>query len=74
MTSILPRLAMLVLRILFVSLAIISSVVGAPSAYKKGACTEPSVRKEWRAFSTCEKVAWIRAVNVRVKRILLSAF
>ncbi|KAI9436424.1 Di-copper centre-containing protein [Lactarius indigo] len=51
---------MLALRVLFVSLAIASSVVGALS---KKSCTKPSVRKEWRAFSTQEKAAWIRAVN-----------
>ncbi|KAI9447354.1 Di-copper centre-containing protein [Lactarius psammicola] len=51
---------MLVHRVLFVSLAIISSAVGAPS---KKACTKPSVRKEWRAFSAKEKAAWIKATN-----------
>jgi hypothetical protein len=63
----LPRTAMLVLRVLFASLALISSAVGAPSAHKRGECHNPSVRREWRAFSSQEKAAWIQAVNVRVK-------
>ena len=50
---------MILFSVLFVSLTIIPSVVGTP-------CTNPSVRKEWRAFSAVEKVAWIQAVNVRV--------
>lgn len=67
---------MLAIRVLFVSLAIISSVVGTPYPHHNKACTGPSVRKEWRAFSTREKAAWIRAVNVSVKHItiLMSAF
>ncbi|KAF8259519.1 Di-copper centre-containing protein [Lactarius quietus] len=59
---------MLVLRVLFVSFAFISPAIGvlqAPYAHKhtKNACTKPSVRKEWRAFTIDEKAAWIRAVN-----------
>jgi hypothetical protein len=29
-------------------------------------CTEPAIRKEWRAFTTEEKAEWIRAVKVRI--------
>ncbi len=64
---------MLVLRVLFVSLAIISSVVGGSSTHKKKDCTKPSVRKEWRAFSAKEKAEWIRSVNVRVKHTILTS-
>ncbi|KAN0131516.1 Di-copper centre-containing protein [Lactarius tabidus] len=53
---------MLALGVLFVSLAIIS-VVGAPYAPQNEACTRPSVRREWRAFSNRDKAAWIQAVN-----------
>lgn len=64
----LPRTIMLVLRVLFASLALISSAVGAPSsAFKRGGCDNPSVRREWRAFSSQEKAAWIQAVLVRVQ-------
>lgn len=70
----LPRTAMLVLRVIFASLALISSAVGAaPSAYKRGGCDNPSVRKEWRAFNSQEKAAWIQAVNVRVQLTVLTA-
>jgi hypothetical protein len=31
------------------------------------ACTNPAVRREWRAFSVQEKAAWIQAVNVRTR-------
>lgn len=51
---------MLDLGVLCIFFAIISSVVSTP-------CIKPSVRKEWRALSTREKAAWIRAINVRVK-------
>ena len=65
---------MLVLRVLFASLALISSAVGAPSsAYKRGGCYNPSVRKEWRSFSSQEKAAWIQAVNVRVQLTVMTA-
>lgn len=52
---------MLILSVLSIFLAVIPLVVGIP-------CTNPSVRKEWRAFNTQEKTAWIQAVTVRVKR------
>jgi len=54
---------MLVLRVLFASLAIISSTFGTPSTHKGGACSNPPVRREWRAFTSQEKAAWIRAIN-----------
>ena len=63
---------MLAIRVLFVSLAIISAVIGTPYPPQNKVCTRPSVRKEWRAFSTREKAAWIRAVNVSVKRITIA--
>ncbi|KAF8257960.1 Di-copper centre-containing protein [Lactarius quietus] len=53
---------MLALRCFFISLAILCSLAGASSTPIK-ACTEPAVRKEWRALSTGEKADWIRAVN-----------
>ena len=53
-------MAILDLSVLLVFLTIVSLVVGTP-------CTKPSIRKEWRAFSTQEKTAWIRALNVRMK-------
>lgn len=56
---------MLVLKVFSVSLAILCSVVGAPSTLEKKACIKPTVRKEWRALNTQEKTEWIRAVNVR---------
>ncbi|KAI0277803.1 hypothetical protein BGY98DRAFT_1176911 [Russula aff. rugulosa BPL654] len=51
-------------RTLSVVLVFIWSAVGVSCSYgNKGPCTNPVVRKEWRAFSTNEKAEWIRAVN-----------
>ena len=36
------------------------------SLYIRSTCTNPVVRKEWRAITTDEKAEWIRAVNVRI--------
>jgi hypothetical protein len=33
-------------------------------------CTQPAVRREWRAFSTEEKAEWIRAIKVRMATLL----
>ncbi|KAI0291784.1 Di-copper centre-containing protein [Multifurca ochricompacta] len=54
---------MLVHRILSVSLAVLCSAAGVSSSHPKKTCTKPAVRKEWRAFNSHEKEAWIRAVN-----------
>ena len=55
-------------RTLSVVLVFIWSAVGVSCSYgNKGPCTNPVVRKEWRAFSTNEKAEWIRAVNVRMR-------
>ena len=51
-----------------VALAILLSAVVVSCSYDPypSPCTEPAIRKEWRAFSTEEKAEWIRAVNVRI--------
>ncbi len=54
-------------RTLSVALVIIWSAVGVSCSYGKGPCTKPTVRKEWRAFTTMEKAEWIRSVNVRMR-------
>ncbi len=33
-------------------------------------CTDPSIRKEWRALSSDEQADWIAAVNVSVKIVV----
>jgi tyrosinase len=52
----------------FVALAILWSAVVVSCSYVPypSPCTEPTIRKEWRALSTEEKTEWIRAVNVRI--------
>jgi len=38
------------------------------AALSDARCTDPSVRREWRMFSTSEKADWIAAVNCLAKR------
>jgi len=57
---------MQVAGILSIALVFIWSAVGVSCSYGPGPCTNPAVRKEWRAFSASEKAEWIRAVNVRM--------
>jgi hypothetical protein len=64
---------MQVAGILSIALVFVWSVVGVSCSYGPGPCTKPAVRKEWRAFSTCEKAEWIRAVNVRMSTFLTRA-
>ncbi len=65
---------MSVRKTLSVALAILWSVVGVSCSYdpEPYLCTKPSIRREWRAFSTQEKAEWIRAVNVRMESPLAS--
>jgi hypothetical protein len=58
---------MFVHKVFSVALAILSSAVVVSCSYDPypSPCTEPEIRREWRAFSTEEKAEWIRAVNVR---------
>jgi hypothetical protein len=56
---------MLVYKLVSVSLAFLLSAVRVSCSYEGCPCTKPAVRREWRAFSTKEKAEWIRAVNVR---------
>ena len=58
---------MLVLRIFSVALVVLWSALGVSCSYQKGPCIKPAIRREWRVFSTEEKAAWIRAVNVRTR-------
>ena len=45
------------------TLAILLATI--PRAFTaKAECTNPSVRREWRMFSTDEKAGWISAVKV----------
>ena len=37
-----------------------------PALVSAAGCTEPSIRKEWRALSKSERTEWIRAVKVSV--------
>jgi hypothetical protein len=55
-------------KVFSVALAVLWSAVVVSCSYGPypSPCTEPAVRKEWRAFSAEEKVEWIRAVNVRI--------
>lgn len=64
---------MQVAGILSIALVFIWSAVGVSCSYGLSPCTEPAVRKEWRAFSASEKAEWIRAVNVRMSTFLTSA-
>jgi hypothetical protein len=64
---------MQVASILSIALVFIWSVVGVSCSYGPGPCTNPAVRKEWRAFSASEKAEWIRAVNVRMSTFLTPA-
>jgi hypothetical protein len=57
-------------KALSVALAIFWSAVGVSCFYDPYPCTKPSVRREWRAFSTKEKAEWIRAINVRSETLL----
>ena len=56
---------MLVYKLLSVALAFLWSAQRV-SSYEDCPCTKPTVRREWRTFSTEEKAAWIRAVHVRI--------
>ena len=57
---------MFVRKTLSVALAILWSAVVVSCSYDPypSPCTEPAIRKEWRAFNPEEKAEWIRAVNV----------
>ena len=57
-------------KILSIALAILWCAVGVSCSYDPCPCTKPAVRREWRTFSTEEKVEWIRAVNVSIDTLL----
>jgi len=59
---------MFIHKVFSVALAILWSSVVVSCSYDPypSPCTEPAIRKEWRAFRTEEKTEWIRAVNVRI--------
>lgn len=47
-------------------LAFFTAVHAAPTV-KKGGCTNPRVRREWRALSESERKDWVDAVKVGYK-------
>ena len=58
---------MLVRKGLSIALAILWSAVCVLCSYGPSyPCTKPTVRREWRAFSTEEKAEWIRAIKVSI--------
>jgi hypothetical protein len=57
---------MFVYKLISVALAFLWSALRVSGSNEKGPCTNPKVRREWRAFSTKEKAEWIRAINVRI--------
>src|SRR6267154_1295447 len=63
---------MFVLKSLSVALVILWSTICVFCSYDPGPspCTKPTVRREWRAFSTEEKAEWIRAINVRIDTLI----
>jgi hypothetical protein len=65
-TASIPDMSVHKIQILSVALAVLWSAVGVSCSYDPRSCTNPAVRKEWRAFSTKEKAEWIRAVNVSI--------
>ena len=65
--------SMQVTGVLSIALVFVWSVVGVSCSHGPGPCTKPTVRREWRAFSASEKAEWIRAVNVRMSTLLISA-
>jgi hypothetical protein len=65
-TTSIPDMSVHKIQILSVTLAVLWSAVGVSCSYDPRSCTNPAVRKEWRAFGTKEKAEWIRAVNVRI--------
>ena len=48
------------------ALAFLWSALAVSCSYAKHHCTNPVVRKEWRAMTTQERAEWIRAINVRI--------
>ena len=48
------------------ALAFLWSAQAVSSSYVKYPCTNPVVRREWRAITTEERAEWIRAINVRI--------
>jgi hypothetical protein len=66
---------MFVDRLLTAVMAFLGSAPAVHYSYEKYTCTNPAVRKEWRAITTEEKAEWIRAVHVRIDiRITLIVF
>ena len=61
---------MFVHKSLSLALAILWSTVCVLCSYGPSPCTEPKVRREWRAFSTKEKAEWIRAIKVRIDALI----
>ena len=48
------------------ALAFLWSALSVSCSYVKYPCTNPVVRREWRAITTEERAEWIRAINVRI--------
>lgn len=65
-----PDIMMFVRKSLLVALAILWSTVCVFCSYDPYSCTKPTVRREWRAFSTEEKAEWIRAIKVRIDTLI----
>ena len=58
---------MFVRKCLSIALVILWSTVYVLCSYDPSyPCTKPTVRREWRAFSTEEKAEWIRAIEVSI--------
>ena len=53
---------MLVYR--FAKLALVAAALLGQSAATRTRCSNPSVRREWRAMSPDERAGWINAVKV----------
>ena len=63
--------AMLIRKSLSLALVVLWSTVCVFCSYDPScSCTQPAVRREWRAFSTEEKAEWIRAIKVCMVTLL----
>ena len=57
----------MVYKLLSAALAILWSAQAVSCSYVNPPCTNPAIRREWRAITTKERAEWIRAINVRIK-------
>ena len=56
---------MFVDRLLTAVMTFLGSAPAVHYSYEKYTCTQPAIRREWRAITTEQKAEWIRAVHVR---------